>query len=264
MQKRKLSFLLTIIIAPYILVMLALVMGLIALAFFAGGFSDNTQKQSLHGDLEVTITQEEDTITLVANQRVEAIYYSLELDNSKQGCPSYAPDVETGYLRWEEYQPGKGIEIIYPFHGSLCYTALSDDSNFEAYEYEISTADSGSPVAASLLVIIPMALALLSQLASYIYMLYWLAQTKRELQARGADDIPSTWLYIIPIANIYYIYKYAEGADKVTNGKLPPLLILIIYLVGAASIVMPVCQSQYNKINGQAARQPQQKSKRQI
>ena len=83
--------------------------------------------------------------------------------------------------------------------------------------------------------------------AASIYTIYWLEQTKRELQARGADEIPTTWLYIVPIANIYYIYKYAEGAEKVTDGKISLLVILLIYLLAGSAIIMPICQIQYNE-----------------
>ena len=263
MKKRKLGFILAIIIVPYVLLNLTVVMVLIPFVFFAGSFSDNTEKQPLSGDLEVTITQEKDTITLDANPPGEAIYYNLSGIVERE-CPYYIPDttdLETDG-EWEEYQPDEGIGIVYPLDKSLCYTVVSDSSNFETDKYEITTDSSGSLIMTIFLIIIPLILTFLSQLALSIYMIYWLVQTKRELQALGADDIPTTWLYIIPIANIYYIYKYAEGADKVTNGKLPPLLILFIYLLGAAFIIMPVCQSQYNKISRQAAPRSQPKNER--
>ena len=273
MKKRKLGFILTIIIVPYVLQFLAVIAVFVPIVFLTGSFSDNTEKQSLSGDLEVTITQERDTITLDANQQVEAIYYNLSGVVERE-CPSYVPpgtaDPETDELLeeyqfdedWEEYQSDEGIGIVYPLHGSLCYTVVSDSSNFETDKYEIDSASLGSFVATVSLIFIPMLLVFLSQLLLYIYMIYWLVQTKRELQALGADDIPTTWLYIVPLANIYYIYKYAEGANKVTNGKLPPLLILIVYLLGASFVVMPVCQSQYNKISRQTAPRSQPKSER--
>lgn len=39
-----------------------------------------------------------------------------------------------------------------------------------------------------------------------IYTLYWFVKTRRELVDRGAS-IPTTLLMIIPIANLYYVYK---------------------------------------------------------
>ncbi len=43
-----------------------------------------------------------------------------------------------------------------------------------------------------------------------IYGIYWQVQTKEEIKGLGAD-IPTAWLLIVPIANIYWLYKYAEG-----------------------------------------------------
>ena len=146
MKKRKLSFILAIIIVPYVLQVLAMIMVFIPVAFFASGFSDNTEKQSLSGDLEVTITQKKDTITLDANPPVEAIHYNLS-GTVERECPSYVPDTtdfETDYSSWKEYQPDEGIDIVYPLHGSLCYTAVSDNSNFETDKYDITTTSSAS------------------------------------------------------------------------------------------------------------------------
>ncbi|OGB83784.1 hypothetical protein A3F66_00570 [candidate division TM6 bacterium RIFCSPHIGHO2_12_FULL_32_22] len=43
-----------------------------------------------------------------------------------------------------------------------------------------------------------------------IYWLYWLVKTKDEINSLGGD-VPTAWLIIIPIANIYFWYKYANG-----------------------------------------------------
>jgi heme/copper-type cytochrome/quinol oxidase subunit 4 len=43
-----------------------------------------------------------------------------------------------------------------------------------------------------------------------IYFIYWLYKTKNELKELGAN-IPSFILFFIPIANIYWLYKYTEG-----------------------------------------------------
>jgi heme/copper-type cytochrome/quinol oxidase subunit 4 len=43
-----------------------------------------------------------------------------------------------------------------------------------------------------------------------IYLIYWLVQTKKEMNSLGAS-IPTAWLLIIPIANLYWMWKYCEG-----------------------------------------------------
>ena len=40
-----------------------------------------------------------------------------------------------------------------------------------------------------------------------IYALYWMVSTKNEINSLGAK-IPTAWLLIVPIANLYWIYKY--------------------------------------------------------
>ena len=40
-----------------------------------------------------------------------------------------------------------------------------------------------------------------------IYFLYWYYATKEEMNEMGAD-IPTAILLIIPIANLYFLYKY--------------------------------------------------------
>jgi hypothetical protein len=51
-----------------------------------------------------------------------------------------------------------------------------------------------------------------------IYGIYWMVKTKRELVSKGAI-IPTSWLLIVPIANIYYYYKYCMGAGNVFKNE---------------------------------------------
>ncbi len=79
-----------------------------------------------------------------------------------------------------------------------------------------------------------------------IYGIYWQVKTKGELKAQGAD-IPTAWLIIVPIANLYWIYKYAVGVEKVSGGKITAVLTLILLLL--LSIVgMAILQSEFNKL----------------
>ncbi|VVB77129.1 Uncharacterised protein [uncultured archaeon] len=66
-----------------------------------------------------------------------------------------------------------------------------------------------------------------------IYGIYWLVKTRREMVDRGAD-IPTTFLIIIPIVNIFYIYKWSMGAAEVTRsddafGYIVFLLWLVLF-----------------------------------
>lgn len=42
------------------------------------------------------------------------------------------------------------------------------------------------------------------------YLLYWNVTTKNDLNRLGAE-IPTAWLMIIPLANFYFWYKYAQA-----------------------------------------------------
>lgn len=87
---------------------------------------------------------------------------------------------------------------------------------------------------------------LLSFITFGIYLIYWQVQTKEEIKRLGAD-IPTAWLLIVPIANIYWLYKYADGyANKVKKDKNGVLWFIVFWLIG---IIMPaIVQSDLNKL----------------
>ena len=80
-----------------------------------------------------------------------------------------------------------------------------------------------------------------------IYMVYWFVATKNEMNKLGAS-IPTAWLLILPIGNIYWIYKYCEGFSTIVkkdNNKI--LWFLLSLFIG---IIMPaIVQSELNKIS---------------
>ncbi|HET6612200.1 MAG TPA: DUF4234 domain-containing protein [Kofleriaceae bacterium] len=79
-----------------------------------------------------------------------------------------------------------------------------------------------------------------------IYTLYWMVSTKNELNQRGAA-IPTAWLLIVPIANIWWMWKYGEGAERATGGKVSgAVAFLLLFLLG--TIGMAVVQSMYNSL----------------
>ena len=79
-----------------------------------------------------------------------------------------------------------------------------------------------------------------------IYGIYWSVKTKEEIKSLGAD-IPTAWLLIIPIANIYWLYKYSDGyAAKVKKDNNGILWFIVFWFI---PIVMPaLVQSDLNKI----------------
>ena len=73
-----------------------------------------------------------------------------------------------------------------------------------------------------------------------IYFLYWFIQTKREINDNFGAEIPTCWLLIIPIANIYWMYKYAEAYSlyvlKDDNKILWALLFILISIITPALV----------------------------
>lgn len=90
------------------------------------------------------------------------------------------------------------------------------------------------------------AVYLLTIITFGIYGIYWEVKTKEEINSLGAD-IPTAWLLIIPIANIYWLYKYAEGYSNVVKKDNNGILWFIVFWL--ITIIMPaIVQSDLNKI----------------
>ena len=82
-----------------------------------------------------------------------------------------------------------------------------------------------------------------------IYGLYWMVSTKEEINSFGAS-IPTAWLIIIPIANYYWMYKYAEGySNFVKKDNNAILWFLLMFFVGI--IIPALVQSELNKYASQ-------------
>jgi hypothetical protein len=95
----------------------------------------------------------------------------------------------------------------------------------------------------------PVAVFALSLITFGIYSLVWQVKTKNELNKLGGE-IPTAWLLIVPFANLYWIWKYSEGVEKATNGKVSMVLALVLLLV-LSIIGMAVLQSEFNKVGAQ-------------
>lgn len=94
----------------------------------------------------------------------------------------------------------------------------------------------------------PIAVILLSLITFGIYGLYWEVKTKGEMNARGAA-IPTAWLIIIPFVNIWWLWKYSEGVEKVTNGKMSTVIAFVLLFV-LGYIGAGVIQDSFNKVSG--------------
>jgi ABC-type transport system involved in cytochrome c biogenesis permease subunit len=89
---------------------------------------------------------------------------------------------------------------------------------------------------------------LLTVITFGIYGIYWLVKTKEEINSLGGE-IPTAWLLIIPIANIFWAFKYCEGFASHVKKDNNTLLWFILYIL--VGIIMPaIVQSELNKLAG--------------
>ncbi len=99
----------------------------------------------------------------------------------------------------------------------------------------------------------PIAVFLLPFVTFGIYGIYWSVVTKGEMNQRGAT-IPTAWLLIVPLVNIWWLWKYSEGVDHVTGGKLSaPIAFLLQFLL--SSIGAAIVQDSFNN-NAQSSVSP--------
>ena len=93
----------------------------------------------------------------------------------------------------------------------------------------------------------PVLVVVLSFCTCGFYYLYWFVNTKTEMNRLGAE-IPTAWLIIIPFANIYWLWCWSQGVEKVTKGALTavPALLLSWFL---AAIGGAIIQTYFNKVS---------------
>lgn len=92
----------------------------------------------------------------------------------------------------------------------------------------------------------PALVIIFSVITCGIYFIYWAVMTKEEMKSLGAK-IPTMWFLIVPIGNLYLLYKYCEGfSDYVRKDRLG-----IVWFLVAITIfpVFPVLvQTELNKL----------------
>ncbi|MEK7599702.1 MAG: DUF4234 domain-containing protein [Patescibacteria group bacterium] len=93
----------------------------------------------------------------------------------------------------------------------------------------------------------PVAVLLLPLITFGIYSWYWAVKTKGEMNQQG-ESIPTAWIWLIPFVGIiWWIWKYSEGVEHVTKGKLSGVLaFVLLWLLG--SIGGAIIQNEFNSI----------------
>lgn len=97
----------------------------------------------------------------------------------------------------------------------------------------------------------PLAVFLLPIVTFGIYSWYWLVKTKGEMNKLG-QDIPTAWIWLIPmVGGVWWMWKYSEGVENISNGKLSGVLaFILLFLLG--NIGQAIIQDTFNNI-GEAA-----------
>lgn len=94
----------------------------------------------------------------------------------------------------------------------------------------------------------PLAVVLLTLVTLGIYGIYWEVSTKIEMNARGTK-IPTAWLLIVPLVNIWWLWKYSEGVEQTINGQMPAVLVfLLMFFTGVIGIA--ILQHYFNSVEG--------------
>ncbi len=93
----------------------------------------------------------------------------------------------------------------------------------------------------------PVAVILLPFVTFGIYSIYWLVSTKTEMTKLGAK-IPTAWLIIVPLANIWWYWKYSEGVDSITNNKISNVIAFILLLL-LGFIGQAIIQDSFNNVS---------------
>lgn len=92
----------------------------------------------------------------------------------------------------------------------------------------------------------PIVVLILSLITLGIYAIVWYVATKREMNRLGAR-VPTAWLIIIPIINIYWMWKFCEGVGQVTKeGMSGPVAFLLLFFLSV--IGMAIVQSSLNRV----------------
>ena len=92
----------------------------------------------------------------------------------------------------------------------------------------------------------PVMVFFLSLITFGIYELVWFVKTKNEMNTKGAK-IPTAWLLIIPLIGYFWLWKFCEGVEVVTNKEMGAgvafLLVFFLGIIGTAII-----QDKLNKV----------------
>ena len=78
-----------------------------------------------------------------------------------------------------------------------------------------------------------------------IYALVWWFKTSKEVKELSEIDF-SSWGIFIPIYNLFVLYKYFSGIEKISEGKTSTILLFLLWVI-IAPVAIIIIQSELNK-----------------
>ncbi|HEX4058118.1 MAG TPA: DUF4234 domain-containing protein [Galbitalea sp.] len=91
----------------------------------------------------------------------------------------------------------------------------------------------------------PAAPLLLPLVTLGIYTLVWNVKTKNEMNKTIANRIPTAWLLIVPIANIFWLVAYSRGARQFNGAGSTAGTFWLLALLGI--IGEAILQARFNR-----------------
>jgi hypothetical protein len=96
----------------------------------------------------------------------------------------------------------------------------------------------------------PVAVFFLSMFTCGIYGIVWTVKTKTEINELTDAQIPTLWLCLIPFVSFWWLWKYAQGVEQVTDGATSAgVAYLMLMLLGP--IGQAILQSSYNNVTAE-------------
>lgn len=93
----------------------------------------------------------------------------------------------------------------------------------------------------------PAAVLLLPFVTFGIYSWYWAVKTKGEMNKLG-EQIPTAWIWLIPlVGSIWWYWKYSEGVEHVTKGKMEKIIAFILLML-LGMIGQAIIQDTFNNL----------------
>jgi hypothetical protein len=94
----------------------------------------------------------------------------------------------------------------------------------------------------------PAAVLLLPFVTFGIYSWYWSVKTKGEMNKQG-EHIPTAWIWLIPlVGSIWWYWKYSEGVEHVTKGKMEKIIAFILLML-LGMIGEAIIQDTFNNLD---------------